>query len=92
MNMEKGVEALEARLPFDPITLLFEDGSSAKLAERSDYVMRLCGAFCRGEHSPKLDLIARSVSSEEPGGGHILDLIRAVLNSPAEVPANLSGK
>jgi hypothetical protein len=29
-----------------------------------------------------MELIAQSISSVEPGGGHMIDLVRALLNGP----------
>ena len=38
----------------------------------------------------ELDLIRRSVSSKEPHGAHMIDLIRALLNGPVENAIGLS--
>jgi hypothetical protein len=84
MKLKRRLEALERRLVCDPATLFFEDGTSAQLTGRGDYIVDLFVAAVRGERSPRIELIARSVRSEEPGGGHLLDLMRALLNGPAE--------
>ena len=62
-NSEKRIEALERRIVFDPITLFFADGSSTQIGARRDYVLNLFAAACRGERSPQVELIARSVRS-----------------------------
>jgi hypothetical protein len=65
--------------------LFFDDGSSVQISGRGDYILNLCAAAARGERSQEIELIVRSVRSEEPGGGHMLDLVRAIINGPADV-------
>ena len=84
MNLKRRVETLERRLICDPATLFFADGTSAQIGGRGDYIVKLFAAAVRGERSPQMELVARSVRSEEPGGGHMLDLARALLNGPVE--------
>jgi len=67
----------------NPTTLFFADGSSVQISGRGDYVLNLFVAACRGQRSRETELIARSVRSEEPGGGHLMDLVRAILLGPA---------
>ncbi len=69
----------------DPATLFFADGTSAQIGGRGDYIPNLVAGAAGGERSPQMELIARSVRSEEPGGGQLLDLARALLNGPVEV-------
>jgi|GEM_PF-2579231 len=85
MNFKRRLEALERRLVTDPTTLFFEDGSSVQMSGRGDYVLKLFAAACCDQRSRETEMIARSVRSQEPGGGHMLDLARALLNGPAEV-------
>jgi hypothetical protein len=84
MNLKKRIEALERRIVFDPITLFFADGSSTQIGGRRDYGLNLFAAACRGERSRQLEQIGRSVRSQEPGGGQMMDLARALLNRPGE--------
>ena len=84
MKVTRRLEALERQLICDPTTLFFEDGTSAQISGRGDYILTLFIAAVRGERSPQMALIARSIRSEEPGGGHMLDLMRALLNGPVE--------
>jgi hypothetical protein len=84
MRFDRRIQALERRLVFEPVTLFFADGSSTQICGRRDYVLNLFAAACRGEHSPQLELIARRVRSQEPGGGQMMDLARALLNGPVE--------
>ncbi len=71
MKFRKRLNALERRLVCEPATLFFEDGTSAQLRGRGDYVLNLFAAAAQGKTSHDTDLIARSVRSEEPGGAHI---------------------
>jgi hypothetical protein len=47
-------------------------------------VLGLLGRAVRGDWTPEMELIARSQSSAEPGGAHMIDLVRALLNGPIE--------
>jgi len=82
MNFKRRFESLERQLRCEPSTLLFADGSSIEMSGRGDYVMELVNAAVRGERTPQIELMARSVRSKEAGGGHLLDLARALLNGP----------
>jgi hypothetical protein len=39
---------------------------------------------CRGDRTPEIELLAQSIGSTEPGGGRLVELARALLNSPTE--------
>jgi hypothetical protein len=89
MRLEKRIRALEARLIADPLVLCFADGSTRELGGRGDFVMGLFHKACGGvDISPgqaaKLDLIRKSVSAQEPGGAHMVELLRCLLNGPVE--------
>jgi hypothetical protein len=45
-------------------------------------MLDLLAAACRSERSREMELIASSVRLEEPGGGHMLDSVRAILQGP----------
>jgi hypothetical protein len=48
MNLKRRLEAIERRLVCDPATLFFEDGTSAQLTGRGDYIFRVvrcCGSW-----------------------------------------------
>jgi hypothetical protein len=51
---------------------------------RRYYTLDLFKRACDGERTPDLELIAESISSIEPGGGHMLDMVRALLNRAAD--------
>jgi hypothetical protein len=73
MNLERRFRALEAKLTMRVI-LYFAEGS--KLQGPGDFGLRLFqgvfGADLSPTHAAQLDLIRRSVHSEEPGGGHMI--------------------
>ena len=84
MNLHKRLQALEQRLSGKPpATLTMPDGRTEIL--RGDYMRELLSGACSGERTPTLELLARSVSSTEPGGGQLIELARAILNSPWDV-------
>lgn len=77
--LEKGPSAVEA------FVLLMPDGSTKTLPGHD--VVGLLGRALWGDRTSEMDLIARSVSSSEPDGAHMIDLVRALLNGPvADVP------
>lgn len=59
-------------------------GCRATTEGRGDYVLDLFSSAFLGDRTPEIELIAQSISSTEPGGGHMLDLVRAILNGPWE--------
>jgi hypothetical protein len=81
IQLRRRLEALEKGFTSEPIILLMPDGRSEAL--RGD-VLNLFSRAGRGDRTPEMDLIARSVSSIEPGGAHMIDLVRALLNGPNE--------
>jgi hypothetical protein len=84
INMRRRLEALEEQLTSEPILLLMPDGGTETLPGQNDYVLSLLRRAVRGDRTPGMELVARSVSSTEPGGAHLIDLVRALLNSPVE--------
>jgi len=79
VNLRRRLEALEKHLTSEPIVLLMPDGRTETL--RGD-VLNLFSRAVRGERTPEIDLIAQSIGYVEPGGGHMIDLTRALLNGP----------
>jgi hypothetical protein len=67
-----------------PITLFMPDGRTETLRGGGDYLGDLVSRAVYGAKASDVELLARSVSSIEPGGGRMLELERAILNSPAE--------
>jgi hypothetical protein len=81
INLHRRLEALERQLTSEPIVLLMPDGRTETL--RGDALDWFTRAICR-DRTPEIELIAQSKSSTEPGGAHMIDLARALLNGPAE--------
>jgi len=82
INLLRRLEALEKQITTEPIILLMPDGRTETLPGHSDYVLDLLGHAVRGERTPEMELITQSKSSREPGGAHMIDLARALLNGP----------
>ena len=68
----------------DPVELKMPDGRIETLPGCNDYVLDLVARTVRGDRTPEMELIAQSISSAEPGGGHMIDLVRAFLNGPVD--------
>lgn len=98
MKLEARLRKLEARASSDPIVLHFTDGSTREIRGRGDYLLDLfAGAIGGGDLSPRqaehVDLILGCVSAKEPSGGHMIELLRALLDSPTaldDTDANLA--
>jgi hypothetical protein len=76
----------------DPVVLFFADGTTQELHGTKDFLLRLSCDLCRGvnlsaEQTAQLDMIRDSVAAQEPGGGHMTELVRCFLHGPAEEQA-----
>lgn len=81
LNLRRRLEALERQVTSEPILLLMPDGRTETLqGDVLDWFSRAI----RGDRTPEIELIAQSESSTEPGGSHMIDLVRALLNGPVE--------
>jgi hypothetical protein len=82
------LKALESKLSPCSIDLLMPSGQHILLPGGSKTAGKLLGACMHGASSPEqqkwLDLIAQSEESVESDGGHLIELARAILNSPHE--------
>jgi hypothetical protein len=83
-NLRRRLEALEKQLASEPILLLMPDGRTETLPGQNDYVLDLLWHAVRGERTPEMHLVAQSISSSEPGGAHMIDLVRALVSGPVE--------
>ena len=85
MNIRQRIAQLEQKITTDPIVLTMADGTEMPLPLSTD-PFKLLGIATKGTANPsqqrQLDLIAQSVSSREPDGAHLVDLLRAYLNGP----------
>jgi hypothetical protein len=87
MKIERRLERLERDFQTGSTTLVFADGRTAILPGTGDYLLRLLGVAGSPESAnhvqvAHLELIRSSVGSNEPGGGHLIDLIRCLLLGP----------
>jgi hypothetical protein len=81
MNLRRRLEALErSQFGGEPIVLFMPDGRTETLRGN---VLELFSRARDGDRTPEVELIAQSVSSTEPDGAHMIDLARALLNSPS---------
>ena len=81
MNLKRRLKVFEKGLISEPITLVMPNGNTVTLRGGGDYALDLVARACRGDRTPEIELVAHSISSTEPGGGHLVDLARAILNS-----------
>jgi hypothetical protein len=81
INLRRRLEALEKGVTTEPIVLHMPDGRTETL--RGD-VLDLFSRAVGGERTPEMELISQSISSVEPGGAHMIDLARALLNGPRQ--------
>jgi hypothetical protein len=84
MRLRHRIAALERKVLVEPVALYFADGTSVPITGPGDFLLKLVAAACCGEHSSHADLISRSVRADEPGGGNLVGLVRALLNGPSD--------
>jgi len=82
MTLKKRLAVLEKHVTDGAALLRMPDGSVVMLP--GDSVVGLPTLACRGERTREIELVAQSVSSTEPGGAQMIDLARAIWNSPRE--------
>jgi hypothetical protein len=87
MNLNRRLAILESGFITEPTMLIMPDGRIASINGPGDYLMQLSGVAVGGENlsseqAAHLDLIRRCTASKEPGGGHMVDLIRALPLGP----------
>jgi hypothetical protein len=87
MRLGRRIRALETRMVANPVILYFADGSTRVLHGRKyfllDLLRSISGENLSSGQAAQLDLIYQSVAAHEPGGGHMVELLRA-LHAPAE--------
>jgi len=75
-ELVRRLERLEKRLVSAPILLHMPDGSTVRILGDASYLLELMIFALDGETVPELELIARSTSSDEPSGAHMVDMAR----------------
>jgi len=84
-QLHRRLESLERRNLKDPIVLKMPDGRIVTLPNRTGYELDLVLRALSGDRTPEMELIAQSTSSIEPGGGHMLDIVRVFWDQPGQV-------
>jgi len=77
-NLRRRIERIEKHLLIEPILLVMPGGSTERLSGDPNYLLGLMMHFLDGDQVPEMDLIAGSVRSEEPGGAHMVDMVRVL--------------
>jgi hypothetical protein len=80
-NLLRRIERLEKRLVSEPILLRMPDGRTEKILGDADYVLDLMACTLNGETVPEIELIARSIGSDEPSGAHMVDVARLLYHA-----------
>jgi hypothetical protein len=75
-NLLRRLERLEKRLVSEPILLLMPNGGMERISGDPNYVLDLMMCSLNGEAVSEMQLIARSIGSDEPGGAHMVDVAR----------------
>jgi len=94
-SLERRLAHLERRFHRDPIILKMPDGTTAQIIVGSgDGLLDLFGRSMREmqagvEFSRDVDIIRRSIGGTEKGG-YIIELCRALLNSPVTAAEEVS--
>ena len=89
MKFQRRLDALEGKFIAEPTVLLMQDGSTVAINGHGDYLLELLGVSTgnkpiSAEQARQLDLIRHCKSSKEPGGAHMVELIRCFLLGPVE--------
>jgi hypothetical protein len=80
MKLKQRLRVLEREIINEPIALMMPGGRTETL--HGDRASDLLAGSIRGPRTLELELVAQSISSTEPGGGQMIELARAILNSP----------
>ncbi len=91
MKLHQRLERLEKQFISEPTILFMPDGKVVSLTGPNDYLLTLLGVAREPERAtPKqsqhLDQIQKCTGSSEPGGAHLVDLIRCFQHGPAKDP------
>jgi hypothetical protein len=83
MNLKRRLALLERQTTgAGAIVLHMTDGGVMNLP--GDCALGVLAAAVRAERTPQVELVAQSISSTEPDGAHLIDLARAILNTPRD--------
>ena len=80
-NLHRRLERLEKHLISAPIFLQMSDGSTERILGDANYVLDIMMCALNGERVREMELIARSISSDEPNGAHMVDVARLLYHA-----------
>ena len=87
MKFDRRIRALEAKMSATPVILHFADGTTRAMCGRTDFLLDLLqsigGEDVSPDHATHLELVRRSVGADEPGGGRMIEMLRALMHDPA---------
>ena len=91
MKLTRRVQALESTILRDAIVLHFADGSMRALRGPRYFMLRILKAVGDAEGATaweleQLELIRRCVSAREPGGAHMVELVKVMLLAAESEP------
>jgi hypothetical protein len=88
MNLEKRVRALEKRMLSKPVILHFADGSTKEIRGPRGFLVKLfaglSGEKLDPEQAEQFELVRRCIRAEEPGGGHLIAMLKALMPEPGD--------
>jgi hypothetical protein len=84
-NYERRLKKLERQLlrKVAPVVLIMSDGSREQLRMPRGGMLQLYAYLIKNEDSREAELLRKSIRIIEPGGGHMMELARALLHGPA---------
>jgi hypothetical protein len=87
MILEKRLRKLESQLISEAVILHLTDGKTWTIRGGPNFLLQLFVDACNACLAPELlDVLRRTKWAEEPGGGHMIELVRAFLPKRAAVP------
>jgi hypothetical protein len=89
MRIEGRIRKLEKRMTSSPLILYFADGSTREIRGPRYFLLDLVCAMNRNPtptQAEQLELIRSATYADEPGGGRLTELIKALPPDPADPP------
>lgn len=88
LSLKSRIQRIEAKMISEPVVLTFADGSNRELRGSRGFQLKLfaglSGEQLDSQQAEQLDLIRRCASVEEPGGGHLIEMLRALMEPTQE--------
>src|SRR5450755_2054384 len=89
MRIEGRIRKLEKKMTSSPLILYFADGSAREIRGPKYFLLDLVCAMNRNPtptQAEQLELIRSATYADEPGGGRLTELIKALTPAPADPP------